>query len=911
MFFYKLQCNINNEFLFILLLNKKLIYVKVFINKVFLFDYWFFNTIISLNTITARHKMNNQEESQPIVTESIDLSKSSIEDVKKYLNINESTGLSSTEVQTKLLKYGPNAIIEKEVTFFQKVVKSVANPISYMIEAAALVSAFIGHWDDFTIIMSMLIINVVLELIQDKKASAALSALKKSLAPSATVMRDAKWQTIDTADLVPGDVVKIHLGGIVPADLRLISGEYASIDQAALTGESLPVSKKVGDLAYSGSVVKQGEMVGAVIATGINTFFGKTANLVSNAGAESHAQKAMFDIGNYLIILSVILSFVLIAAHIHHDLATHHMDNASQALGVLQYVLVLLVASIPVAMPTVFAVTMALGALQLSKEQAIVSKLSAIEEMAGVDILCSDKTGTLTKNQLSLSIPLLVSGQDPTECILIAALASNPENRDAIDVAIVGSLHDPNALNDYKQIKVTPFDPVTKYSKAIISDKNGREFVVAKGAPQAISKLANINSELNEKVNDIVATLAKKGSRALGVAKSIDNGVTWDYLGILPMFDPPRDDSKSTIELAALKGVRVKMITGDDTAIAIETAKQLGMGTNILTATDVFPKDMDPNNVPGTIVDAIENADGFARVFPEHKYAIVKALQKRGHLVAMTGDGVNDAPALKQADCGVAVSGATDAARGAAALILTAPGLSVINTAIDEARRIFGRITSYTLYRVAITIDIMFLVVLSIIFNSFIPVTAAMIVVMSLLDDIPMVTIAYDNTAISEKPIKWKMPRLLFVSSVLGILSVIESYWLVPLGMDIINNPAHSSFFDLHNTDQLQTAIFLQLIAGGHLLLFITRTEKWFFQKPYPSWKLFWAIMATQILAVFLCAYGWFMHAISWKLIGWVWAYNIIWMFALAAVRILMERLLEAKNNRHERANEIVNSKLN
>src|SRR5271170_3000648 len=338
---------------------------------------------------------------------------------------------------------------------------------------------------------------------------------------------------------------------------------------------------------------------------------------------------------------------------------------------------------------------------------------------------------------------------------------------------------------------------VTKRTEATVTDASGKSVTVAKGAPQAIVDLAKPAADIVKKVEEAVAALAAKGSRALGVARSSDGSATWSMLGVLPMFDPPRDDSKATIDLAKAKGVSVKMVTGDDTAIAVETARQLGMGANIIPAADVFPKDMDPNNVPPQIIDAIERADGFARVFPEHKYAIVKALQARGHIVAMTGDGVNDAPALKQADCGTAVSGATDAARSAAALVLTAPGLSVINSAIDEARRIFGRITSYTIYRVALTMDIMFLVVMSTVFLDFAPLTAVMIVIMSLLDDVPIMAIAYDNTAVSPQPIRWQMPRLLGVSVVLGLFSIIESFGLLWIGIRVVTHPDLAAMFDL------------------------------------------------------------------------------------------------------------------
>ena len=851
------------------------------------------------------------ETPQPIAARAdADLEKIPVEQVLAKLGVQADRGLGSIEAQQRLAQYGPNALIEKEESLAAKILGHFMGPIAYMIEAAALVSALIGHWDDFAIISFLLLFNVGLEMWQDRKASNALAELKKGLALEATAMRDGKWQTVGAATLVPGDIVKIRLGMIVPADVRMVSGDYASIDQSALTGESLTVAKKVGDEAYSGSVVKQGEMASVVIGTGTNTFFGRTAKLVAGAGAVSHAQKAMFQIGNFLIILAVVLALIMVAVKVYHDIVIADDWSTNDALGILQFVLVLLVASIPVAMPTVFSITMALGALSLSKEQAIVSKLSAIEEMAGVDILCSDKTGTLTKNQLTLSEPILIAGNDAQDCILAAALASNIEDRDAIDTAVISALKDQNALNNWKKDKFVPFDPVTKRTEATVTDPAGKAFVVTKGAPQAIIDIAKPTEEVAQRVKDTVAALAAKGSRALGVARSGDDGLTWSLLCILPMFDPPRDDSKMTIDKAREKGVQIKMITGDDTAIAIETARQLGLGINIIPASEAFPKDMDLNNVPPEIVDAIERADGFARVFPEHKYAIVKALQSRGHLVAMTGDGVNDAPALKQADCGTAVSGATDAARGAAALILTAPGLSVINSAIDEARRIFGRITSYTIYRVALTMDIMFLVVLSTIFLGFTPLTAIMIVAMSLLDDVPIMAIAYDNTLVSKKPIHWKMPRLLGVSAVLGLFSIVESFGLLLIGMEVLSDPLEQEFFGLATQTQLQTLVFLQLVAGGHLMLFVTRTERWFFLRPFPAAPLFLAILFTQILAVLMCALGWLVEPISWTLIAWIWAYNLVWMFLLGAVRLETERYIDFRTARHMKSLEVVNQSL-
>lgn len=852
----------------------------------------------------------SKDHAPPIMGAQVNLEKRPIPEVLAALEVNAQIGLSATMAQQRLEQYGPNAIVEKERSRLAKLLESFTGPIAYMVEAAAIISALLQRWDDFIVITALLLFNAILEFWQSSKASDALAALKNSLAPEATTLRDGTWQTVPAATLVPGDIVKIRLGGIVPADLRLIKGDYAAIDQAALTGESLPVNKKVGDQAYSGSVVKQGEMEGVVIGTGTNTFFGRTAKLVAGAGAVSHAQQAMFQIGNFLIILALVLAVLMVGFDVWRDIVIKDDWQWADALNILQFVLILLVASIPIAMPAVFSITMALGALELSKEQAIVSKLSAIEEMAGVDILCSDKTGTLTKNQLTLGEPILFASSDAQEVVLAAALASKLEDRDAIDTAVIGALHNQQALAGYKLLKFLPFDPVGKRTQANLTAPNGSTIFVTKGAPQVIAALAKLNEADAEKVKHTVEELGSRGYRALGVARSEDEGSTWSLLGILPMFDPPRDDSKATIELAAKKGVHVKMITGDDTAIACETARQLGMGDNIIPAAEVFPHDMDPNKVPPAIAEAIEKADGFSRVFPEHKYAIVKALQERGHLVAMTGDGVNDAPALKQSDCGTAVSGATDAARGAAALILTAPGLSVINSAIDEARRIFGRITSYTIYRVALTMDIMFLVVLSTLFLDFKPLTAIMIVVLAILNDGPIMSIAYDNTAVAPQPIRWKMPRVLGVSSVLGLFSIVQSFGLLLIGHEILSSVPEQQYFQLFTKPELQSVMFLQIVLGGHFLLYNTRTARWFFLPPFPSFPLNLALWVTNIIAILMCANGWLVTQISWNAIGWVLAYTVVWVFIMDIIKMVTYAIADGSDSNRAKHHGVVTQSL-
>ncbi|WP_197513342.1 plasma-membrane proton-efflux P-type ATPase [Acidihalobacter aeolianus] len=785
-------------------------------------------------------------------------------------------GLASQEAQARLTQFGPNALVEKKVSPLMRFFSYFWGPIPWMIEVAAILSAIIGHWTDLTIIMVLLIFNALIGFWEEHKAANALEALKSQLALKARALRDGQWGEIDAAALVPGDVLRLRLGDIIPADAKLIEGEYLSIDQSALTGESLPVSKKIGEIAYSGSVAKQGEMLAVVTATGGDTFFGHTAKLVQDAGAVSHFQKAVMRIGDFLIFVAVGLSIILIGVELF---------RGEPFLKLVQFVLILVIASIPVAMPAVLSITMALGALALSKLKAIVSRLQSIEEMAGIDILCSDKTGTLTQNKLTLGEPAVFAAADAQALILAGALASKAEDKDAIDLAVIGGLSDPKVLDGYTQTGFTPFDPVNKRTEGQLKGPDGKTFRTTKGAPQVVMQLAKLAGDDAARADELVNEFAAKGYRTLGVARSDDDGNSWNFLGILPLFDPPREDSKETIRQAGEHGIAVKMVTGDNTAIAREIAGQLDLGTKIQPANELLTQAASQGHLSSDAAERIEQTDGFAQVFPEHKYAIVKALQERGHLVAMTGDGVNDAPALKQADVGIAVSGATDAARAAADLILTAPGLSVIIRAVEEARRIFERMNSYTIYRIAMTIDIMVFVVLAMIIFGIYPLTAVMIIVLALLDDIPIMTIAYDNTWLSPKPVRWDMHRVLSLSSILGFLSVAQTFGLMYIGDRLMHM----------DTPHLQTAVFLQLVVGGHLMLFVTRNRNSFWRAPYPAWPLFGAIIATQVLAVLMTGFGWLVPALPWGDIAWVWVYNLIWMVVLDIAKLGSHHLMDHK----------------
>lgn len=772
-------------------------------------------------------------------------------------------GLTEAVAANRLKKYGPNALEEKHISKLRQLLMTFWGPIPWLIEIAAVLSAVIEHWADFFIILFMLVLNSGIEFVQSSKAADALAALKSSMALKARVRRSGEWQDIPAADIVPGDIINLENGDIIPADCILCEGPYLSVDQAALTGESLPVDKSLEDIAYSGSIVKQGTMQALVTETGANTFFGNTAKLVQSAGNISHFQKSVLGIGRFLIMGTAILAALIIIKQLLLQ---------QSLLDIVELVLVLVIASIPVAMPAVLSVTMALGALTLSKKKAIVSHLQAIEELAGVNVLCSDKTGTLTKNELTLGRSILFDAHTEDELILMAALASSTVEKDVIDHLIV-SRADRKAMSAYEQTRFTPFDPVSKRTEAQIKSADD-SFTITKGAPQVVIDLCTNDEDEKYKAADAVSIFAKKGLRCLGVARTDDKG-KMRLLGLLSLYDPPRDSSRQVIRETLSSGIAVKMVTGDDLAIGKQIAEELGLGTHLQSAREVFADVTDMDNLPNKARSEIQKADGFARVFPEHKYGIVKALQQSGNFVAMTGDGVNDAPALKQADVGIAVSGATDAARSAADLILTLPGLSVITDAVKEARKIFARMVSYVDYRVAMTINLMVFVSACVLLLDEVPLTAIMIVMLALLDDIPIIMIAYDNTEASRTPMEWRLGNMLKTATVLGLVSVVQNFVLMMAARHIMDVPA----------PELQSVMFLQLVVAGHLLLFICRHERWFWESPRPSWKLLSAIVTTQLLAVVICLSGFLVPAIGWDLIALVWVQAILWMFILNIAR--------------------------
>jgi H+-transporting ATPase len=778
-------------------------------------------------------------------------------------------GLSQTEAQRRLEQHGYNEITEKSVNPFLKFLSYFWGPIPWMIEAAVILSALVQHWPDFFIILVLLLANAGVGFWEEYQAGNAIAALKAKLAIRARIRRDGKWGAVAARELVPGDVIRIRLGDIVPADACLLEGDPVEVDQSALTGESLPVTRKTGETVYSGSIVRQGGSDAMVYGTGQDTYFGKTAQLVQEAHTVSHFQRAVLKIGDYLIALAVVLVIMILAVALF---------RGDRMTTTLQFALVLTVAAIPVAMPTVLSVTMAVGARVLAAKQAIVSRLAAIEELAGMDVLCSDKTGTLTQNQLTLGEPFCVDGITPEQVILCAALASRAEDQDTIDLAVLSGLKITRSLDGYTVVHYQPFDPVHKRTEATAKSADGRTFEATKGAAQVILELAANAAQVRPAVETAINAFAARGFRSLGVAQS-DAAGQWQFLGVLPLFDPPREDSKATIATARKMGVNVKMVTGDQLAIARETARQLGLGTNILDASGFGDT---RHHETAQLAESIENADGFAQVFPEHKFHIVDVLQHGNHIVGMTGDGVNDAPALKKADAGIAVSGATDAARAAADIVLLTPGLSVIIDAIKESRKIFQRMNSYATYRIAETIRVLLFMTLSILVFNFYPVTAVMIVLLALLNDGAILSIAYDKVRYSDQPESWNMRLVLGIATVLGVAGVIASFGLFYLGERV---------FHLDRA-VIQSLMYLKLSVAGHLTIFVTRTRGPFWSTR-PARVLLFAVLGTQLVATFIAVYGLFMPPIGW---GWalaVWGYALAWFFVNDRVKLAAYRVFD------------------
>jgi len=824
---------------------------------------------------------------EDIKKETVDLERIPVDEVFRELNCTKE-GLTIEEGEKRLQVFGPNKLEEKEESKILKFLGFMWNPLSWVMEAAAIMAIGLANgggeppdWEDFVGIVVLLVINSTISFIEENNAGNAAAALMAGLAPKAKVLRDGKWSEVEACILVPGDIISVKLGDIIPADARLLEGDSLKIDQSALTGESLPVTRSPGDEVFSGSTVKQGEIEAVVIATGVHTFFGKAAHLVDSTNQVGHFQKVLTAIGNFCIcsIAVGMIIEIVVMYPIQHRKYRSGINN----------LLVLLIGGIPIAMPTVLSVTMAIGSHRLSEQGAITKRMTAIEEMAGMDVLCSDKTGTLTLNKLTVDkslIEVFSRDADKDTVILLGARASRIENQDAIDTCIVGMLGDPKEARDgITEVHFLPFNPVDKRTAITYIDSEGKWCRVSKGAPEQIIELCNLREDVKKKALGIIGKFADRGLRSLAVCKQEvpektkeSPGGPWQFVGLLPLFDPPRHDSAETIRRALHLGVNVKMITGDQLAIGKETGRRLGMGSNMYPSSSLLGQHKDESIAALPIDELIEKADGFAGVFPEHKYEIVKRLQERKHICGMTGDGVNDAPALKKADIGIAVADATDAARSASDIVLTEPGLSVIVSAVLTSRAIFQRMKNYTIYAVSITIRVVlgFLLLALIWKFDFSP---FMVLIIAILNDGTIMTISKDRVQPSPLPDSWKLREIFITGIVLGAYLAVMTvvfFWAAYASDFFTEKFGVRSIRENHG--ELTAAIYLQVSIVSQALIFVTRSRSWSYVER-PGVLLVVAFLIAQLIATVIAVYAdWEFAKI--KGIGWGWA-GVIWLYSI------------------------------
>ncbi|XP_057806372.1 plasma membrane ATPase 3-like [Salvia miltiorrhiza] len=846
-----------------------------------------------------------------VLKETVDLENIPIEEVFENLRCTKA-GLTTEAAEERLVIFGHNKLEEKKESKFLKFLGFMWNPLSWVMEAAAIMAIALANgggkppdWQDFVGIITLLVINSTISFLEENNAGNAAAALMARLAPKAKVLRDERWSEEEASILVPGDIISIKLGDIVPADARLLDGDPLKIDQSALTGESLPVTKGPGDGVYSGSTCKQGEIEAIVIATGVHTFFGKAAHLVDSTNQVGHFQKVLTAIGNFCIcsIAVGMIIEIIVMYPIQHRKYRPGIDN----------LLVLLIGGIPIAMPTVLSVTMAIGSHRLAQQGAITKRMTAIEEMAGMDVLCSDKTGTLTLNKLTVDknlIEVFAKGVDADMVVLMAARASRTENQDAIDAAIVGMLADPKeARAGIREIHFLPFNPTDKRTALTYIDGEGKWHRVSKGAPEQILNLAHNKSEIERRVHTVIDKFAERGLRSLAVAyQEVPEGTKespggpWQFTGLMPLFDPPRHDSAETIRRALNLGVNVKMITGDQLAIGKETGRRLGMGTNMYPSSALLGQNKDESIASLPIDELIEKADGFAGVFPEHKYEIVKRLQARKHICGMTGDGVNDAPALKKADIGIAVADATDAARSASDIVLTEPGLSVIISAVLTSRAIFQRMKNYTIYAVSITIRIVLgFMLLALIWEFDFP--PFMVLIIAILNDGTIMTISKDRVKPSPLPDSWKLSEIFATGVILGgylAMMTVIFFWAAyktdffpkVFGVPTLEKTAHDDF------RKLASAIYLQVSTISQALIFVTRSRNWSYVER-PGLLLVAAFVVAQLVATLIAVYAnWSFAAIEgigWGWAGVIWLYNIIFYIPLDIIKFLTRYALSGR----------------
>jgi H+-transporting ATPase len=757
-------------------------------------------------------------------------------------------GLDSQEAQDRLRQYGYNEVASPPRHPIRRFLSKFWAPVPWMLEVAIGLTWLLGHQLQALIIGLLLVFNGVVSYLQEDRAERALALLQSHLKVQARVWRDKRWQTIPARELVPGDVIHVRMGDIVPADLSLADGSIL-VDESALTGEAVPVQKGTKAALYSGSVVQRGEATGVVTATGVKTFFGKTAELVKVAKTRSHLQQTIFQIVAYLGALdaALVLTMMVLAAISHAPWSQ-----------ILPFSLIVLIASIPVALPATFTLAEALGAEELVRHGVLVTRLSAIEEAAGMDVLLSDKTGTITENRLSVRQVVALTGEDAQVILDKAALASDPATQDPIDLAVLARA---SADRDRPTtVRFVPFDPNKKRASAIWRDSQGQEWEVTKGAPTVLAQAA---SAVPPQFATVLETMAAKGYRVIAVAEGHVDG-PYTLLGLIGLEDPPRPDSAPLVQRLAALGVRTKMVTGDTPNTAVAIAQQVGIGTRVYEAT----------SVAGESSEQLDEYDVFAGVYPEDKYRLVTRLQAGGHVVGMTGDGVNDAPALKQAEVGIAVANATDVAKAAASMVLTEPGLSNLVTAVDTSRRIYQRMRTYTLNKIVKTLQIAVFLTSAYFVTGHFVTSPRLVVLLLFANDFVTMAIATDRVHPGNKPARWHVGQLVEVAGALAVVMVAQAYGVLWWGLSW-----------LHLTwSQVTTVIFLMLVFSGQATLYVVRELRGFWASR-PSGTLFAATFGDVAAVALLAHFGWLMAPVGWSAIAGAAGFALAFLMVADAVK--------------------------
>jgi len=741
-------------------------------------------------------------------------------------------GLTSEEAAQRLAREGPNAIPEAHQNKVLLFAAKLWGPVPWLLEGAIVLELVLGNYVQAIIIAILVGLDAVLSFREEGDAQSALDLLRRRLTVEARVLRDGSWTLLAAATLVCDDVVHIRAGDLVPADLVVSSGEVA-LDQSALTGESNAVSVQAGGHAYSGAVVVRGEATGQVEAIGTSTFFGRTAELVGSSHAPGRLEQMIMGFVRALLILDVVLVVIVLA-----DGAVRHLAWS----GLLPFAVILIVAAVPVALPTTFTLASALGSRELADKGVLVTRLAAIEEAASMEVLCSDKTGTITENRLSVAALVAYGSCDEEHLLQAAAAASDASTQDPLDLAILAEAETRGIAGLGARRQFEPFDPSTKRSGATLQGPTGL-LRVTKGAPQVVTAASAPGPAVESAAAD-VAKLSATGARVLGVAEGPSEGPL-TFLGLVALSDPPRSDSAALVANLRRLGVRVVMVTGDGVATAKAIAKSVGIGERASPAAEL-------RDHPDSGLGVGELSDVYAEVLPEDKLHLVSRLQKTGLVVGMTGDGVNDAPALRKADVGIAVSTATDVAKAAAGMVLTEPGLENIVSGIQVSRRIHERMLTYTLNKIIKTLQVsIFLSLGFLIFGKFVT-TPLLVVLLLLANNFATMSLATDRVGTPPDPQRWTVRSLVLASAGLALPLILLSFgvWF-----------AGSLWLGLH-TDQLQTLIFVWLVTSAQATIYSVRERHHFWHSAPSAWLAASTVM--DLLAVVLLAWrGWLMTPIG------------------------------------------------